>query len=191
MNQNFSKRLDYLDDEDYNKLSTSFKKKKNEFTNVCREVDRLTKQIDKYTIKLKELKNERRIKGNLQTQLHNDLSIINRDKFPTFSLSYDTKKKIGKEYISCVIKLGTQKSIYLKEKKKLIEVLSKYDPNINTKNEEKFKYYTTQLLKSVLMEVVNFRSDKWKNQLPLFKQILSVLDERLLVKKEEKSSSWF
>jgi len=190
MNQNFSKRLDYLDDEDYNKLSPTFKKKKIEFTNICREVNKLTKQINKYTDKVNELKNQRRIKCNLQTKLHNELKSINKDVLPSFSISIDDKKKVGSEYIYCVIKLGTQKSIYLKEKKELIKILSKYEPKIKTKNGDKFKFLTSQLLKSVLMEIIDFKSGNWRKSTPLFKEILSVLDERLL-KNEENNNSWF
>ena len=43
MNQNFDKRLDYIIEEEYNKLSPTFKQKKNDYTNVCRTIRKLQK----------------------------------------------------------------------------------------------------------------------------------------------------
>lgn len=185
MNQNFDKRLKYLDREVYDRLSPQFKEKKSEYHILSREIRKLLKEKTKLQNRLDEVRNELRIKGKIQTKQYNELrSIVNREN-PTFSVSIDDEK-----YVYCNIKLGTQKTVYIGTVNNVRKKFSKYNPKIDTNNDVRFKYNLSLLLEKILYDLIDFRVDNWNKVSCTSKDILSGLEDKFGGKNEE-NSNWF
>jgi hypothetical protein len=187
MNQNFDKRLKYLDREVYDRLSPQFKEKKSEYHILSREIRKLLKEKTKLQNRLDEVRNELRIKGKIQTKQYNELrSIVNREN-PTFSVTID---KENGPYVYCNIKLGTQKTVYIGTINNVRKKFSKYQPKIDTNNEVKFKFYLSILLEKILYDLIDFRVDNWNQHKVTSKDILNDLEDKFSSKNEEKVG-WF
>ena len=176
MNQNFDKRLDYITEEEYNKLSPTFKQKKNDYTNVCRRIRKLQKDKIKLQNKLNEVRNELRIKGKIQNELYKELKIINSDVFPTFSITI--QNRYNNEYVLLVIKLGKQKSIYLGSVNSVIEKYSEFEPKIKLKNNKISKSELSHFMRKTLIKIIDFRSENWNKVSCTSKDILSELEKK-------------
>jgi len=176
MNQNFDKRLDYLIDEEYNKLSPTFKQKRKEYTIVCRELRKLQKDKTKLQNKLNEIRNQLRIKGKIQTELYKELKIINSDVFPTFSITI--QNRYNNEYVLLVIKLGKQKSIYLGTLKNVIKKYSEFEPKIKLKNNKLSITDLCHLMRKTVIKIIDFRSENWNQHKITSKDILNSLEDK-------------
>ena len=176
MNQNFDKRLDYITEEEYNKLSPTFKQKKSEYHIISREIRKLLKEKTKLQNKLNEVRNELRIKGKIQNELYKELKIINSDVFPTFSITI--QNRYNNEYVLLVIKLGKQKSIYLGTLKNVIKKYSEFEPKIKLKNNKLSITELSDLMRKTVIKIIDFRSENWNQYKITSKDILSELEKK-------------
>ena len=176
MNQNFDKRLDYITEEEYNKLSPTFKQKKSEYHIISREIRKLVKEKTKLQNKLNEVRNELRIKGKIQNELYKELKIINSDVFPTFSITI--QNRYNNEYVLLVIKLGKQKSIYLGSVDNVIKKYSEFEPKIKLKNNKLSKTELSHFMRKTLIKMIDFRSENWNQYKITSKDILSELEKK-------------
>jgi len=176
MNQNFDKRLDFITEEEYNRLSPTFKQKKNDYTNVCRRIRKLQKDKIKLQNKLNEVRNELRIKGKIQNELYKELKIINSDVFPTFSITI--QNRYNNDYVLLIIKLGKQKSIYLGTLEKVIKKYSEFQPKIKLKNNKLSITELSDLMRKTVIKIIDFRSENWNKVSCTSKDILNELEKK-------------
>ena len=128
------KRLSWLHDYQYESLPKEYKDLKNEFNTLNTSLKRKSRRLDKIVEEMNGLKRDIKIEFQQHNQLHSRLQFINKKYTPKSYLQTYSKNGKG-EYLQVIIKyLNTTKTIYLGSKKKVIDSLSNYIPNLNDKN---------------------------------------------------------
>lgn len=212
----FEKRIQHLDDEVYEKLSPTFKQKKNDFTNIKRTIKKLEKKKLKLKNDWKNVDDEVRILGKEFTKLYNELKQLDEDYNPSMNVVFQKRRKVSTKRLSpndehniirtfkdneynesfqIKIRCGKfDKSLHLSTKKNVFEKLSKYNDKINDRTKmDNVKYHIIELIRPIIMDNVDFRDyENWNSNWNLnFDKIVEELDKRNKIKNEEKNNSWF
>lgn len=194
MNQDFSKRVKYLKEEEYSKLSPDFKEMKNEFTNVVRTINKLLKRKDKIKNELKSINNDLRKFGKQQTELYKKLKVIN-DKFIP-SIGVIIQSRYNNEYVTLMIRVGGKvKSVYLGSKSNCVKKLNPYyeyfneNTKISSTKTNTFKNQLLKLITPILIKIIDFKEKNWNQNVIRLDDIINELEVKKL--DQEKNKSWF
>lgn len=199
----FKQRIQYLDDEVYQKLHPNLKQKKNDFTNIKKKLDSLEKKKLKIKNDWKNVDDELRILGKEFTKLYKELKQLDDNYIPTMNVIFERRLKVKTKRLSkndihnivrtvkegeynesfkIKIRCGKfEKEVWLSSTKNVFEKLSKYNDKINDRTKmDTVKYHIIELIRPIIMDNVDFRDyENWKNNLNLnFDKIIEELDKK-------------
>ena len=170
------KILDYISKSDYESLPQSYKDKRQQLTDLGRNIDKLNRRKEKINNELQSIYSTSKTLKKQYTELYNDLQFFNKQYLPKCYVVVNYKK--GKdsqvtEFLNLVIKHTKTTSIYLGKKEYVIEQLKPYIDNLNNKN---FKIKINNLLSTQIRKLIDFTQPNYiiENTL-LFKNLLEKL----------------